>query len=97
MSGFLTMKQYKYAAVYVDQASRLSFIWLQKTAAPQETPEGKTSFEQYAKDRGVIICAYHADNVIVRAYKWVMACQAQGQSLTFAGVNARHQNGIAER
>jgi hypothetical protein len=26
MSGFLTMKRYKYATVYVDQASRLSFV-----------------------------------------------------------------------
>ncbi len=97
MSGFLTMKRYRYATVYVDQASRLSFVWLQKTATAEETLEGKTAFEQYAKDRGIIVQAYHADNGIFRAAKWVLACRTQGQSLTFAGVNAHHQNGIAER
>jgi hypothetical protein len=97
MSGFLTMKRYKYATVYVDQASRLSFVWLQQGATADETLEGKEAFEQYAKERGVKIQAYHADNGIFRAHKWVMACRAQGQSLSFAGVNAHHQNGIAER
>jgi hypothetical protein len=74
MSGFLTMKRYKYATVYVDQASRLSFVWLQKTATAEETLEGKTAFEQYARDRGITIQAYHADNGIFRAAKWVLAC-----------------------
>jgi hypothetical protein len=40
---------------------------------------------------------YHADNGIFRAHKWVNACHSSGQGLTFAGVNAHHQNGIAER
>ena len=81
----------------MDQASRLSFVWLQKTATAEETLEGKTAFEQYAKERGVIIQAYDADNGIFKAYKWVTACCEKGQPLTFAGVNAHHQNGIAER
>jgi hypothetical protein len=63
------MKRYKYAMVYVDQASRLSFVWLQKTATADGTLEGKTVFEQYAKERGVMIQAYHADNGIFWAYK----------------------------
>jgi hypothetical protein len=36
--------------VYVDQASRLSFVWLQKTATAEETLLGKEAFKQYAKD-----------------------------------------------
>jgi hypothetical protein len=55
------------------------------------------AFEQYAKARGVSIQAYHADNGIFRAHKWVKACWSKGQSLTFVGVNAHHQNGMAER
>jgi hypothetical protein len=90
MSGFLTMKRYKYVSVYVDQASRLSFVWLQKTSTVDETLKVKTAFKQYANDRGVTIQAYHADNDIFHAYKRVMACRAQGQSLTFAGVNAQY-------
>jgi hypothetical protein len=97
MSGFFTMKQYKYATVYIDQASRLSFVWLQKGATADVTIEGKIAFEQYAKEQGVKIQACHADNGIFRAHNWVMACRAEGQSLSFVGVNAHHQNGIAKR
>jgi hypothetical protein len=97
MIGFLTMTRYKHATIYVDQASRLSYVYLQKTATAEETLLGKEAFELHARERGVTILAYHADNGIFKAHKWVMACRGKGQSLTFAGVNAHHQNGIAER
>jgi hypothetical protein len=83
--------------VYVDQASRLSFLWLQKAATADETLLGKEAFEQFGKDRGISIQGYHADNGIFKAHKWVNACHNKGQGLTFAGVNAHHQNGIAVR
>jgi hypothetical protein len=97
LSGFLTTKRYGYATVYIDHASRLGFVYLQKGTTADETFKGKIAFEQYAKDRGATIQAYHADNGIFRAHKWVEACKNKGQSLTFAGVNAHHQNGMAER
>ena len=90
-------KRDKYATVYVNQASRLSFLWLQKTATAEDTLQGKEAFEQYSKDHGVTIWAYHTGNGIFKAYQWVEACQQNGQGLIFAGVNAHHQNGIAER
>jgi hypothetical protein len=40
---------------------------------------------------------YHADNGVFNAYEWKAACNAKGQGLSFAGVNAHHQNGKAER
>jgi len=49
-----------------------------------------------ALDHGVTIEAYHADNGIFQANKWVMTCRAAHQNLTFAGVNAHHQNGVME-
>jgi len=97
MTGFLTSKRYCYATVYVDQYSRLGYVYLQKTASADETLEGKQAFEKFARDRGVTVEAYHADNGIFKANKWVMACRAAHQTLTFAGVNAHHQNGVAER
>ena len=97
MTGILTTKRYKYATVYVDQVVKLSFTYLQKTATAEETSEGKEAFERYALDRGVTNQAYHADNGIFRANKWVADCVRKGQPLTFAGVNAHHQNGLAER
>jgi hypothetical protein len=97
MIGFLTMTRCKHAAIYVDQASRLSHVCLQKTATAEENLLGKEAFELCARERGVTILACHADNGIFKAHKWAMACRGKGQSLMFAGVNAHHQNGIAER
>ena len=97
MVGFLTKQRYKYATVFVDQVSRMGFIYLQKTSSAEETIEAKRAFEKYAANRGVMIQAYHADNGIFKAKKWVEECHQQKQNLTFAGVNAHHQNGIAEQ
>ncbi|KAI2502104.1 hypothetical protein MHU86_12334 [Fragilaria crotonensis] len=97
MTGFLTTKRYKYATVFVDQFSRLGFVYLQKTASAEETIEAKKAFESYAKRHGVIVENYLADNGIFKAHKWVEACKNDAQGLTFAGVNAHHQNGVAER
>jgi hypothetical protein len=97
LTGRATKKRYNYATVYVDQYSGLSFVYLQKTANADETIEGKKAFEAYSKQHGVEIKAYHADNGIFRANKWVDNCRNSGQTLTFAGVNAHHSNGHAER
>ena len=97
MVGFLTRQCYKYATVFVDQASCMGFVYLQKTCSAEETIEAKRAFEQYAENRGVRVQAYHADNGIFKAKKWVKECQQRKQDLTVAGVNAHHQNGVAER
>ena len=97
MTGKLTTKRYKYATVFVDQASRLGYVYLQKTATADETLVAKDAFERYAKDNGTTVNAYHADNGIFKAHAWVNNCTQKQQRLTFAGVNAHHQNGIVER
>lgn len=97
ITGFLTKQRYRHATVFVDQASRLGYVYLQKTATAEETILAKQAFEEYAANRGVIVKAYHADNGIFKANDWVKECHRKGQPLTFAGVNAHHQNGLAER
>jgi hypothetical protein len=97
ITGFLTTKRYKYATVYVDQFSRIGYVYLQKTASAEETVEGKKAFERYAKRHGITVENYHADNGIFKARLWTDTCAKDGQGLTFAGVNAHHQNGVAER
>jgi hypothetical protein len=49
MTGFLATRRYKYITIYVDQFSRLGFIYLQKTASAEETIEGKKAFDTYAR------------------------------------------------
>ena len=98
MTGKLTTKRYKYVTVFVDQSSRLGFVHLQSSADADETILAKRAFEEYSRQQGIThISAYHADNGVFRAKKWVESCRRQGQNLSFAGVNAHHQNGIAER
>ena len=41
MCGILTTKMYTCATVYFDQASKLGFVWIQKTTASKDTVEGK--------------------------------------------------------
>ena len=96
MTGFITKQWYKYATIYVDQYSGLSFFYLQCTALAAETLEGKQAFERYARLRDVTISAYHADNGIFKARKWVDICHQLQQGLTFAGVGANHANGNTE-
>ena len=44
MTGILTKKHYKYATVFVDQYSRLSYLLLPKTATVEETLNAKQGF-----------------------------------------------------
>jgi hypothetical protein len=97
MTGFMTKQQYQYATVYVDQASGLGCVYLQKTASATKTLEGKLAFERYCLHQGVVVCGYHADNGIFKAHDWVQACYQHDQSLTFAAFGAHHTNGKAER
>ena len=93
----MTTKRYNYATVYVDQASKFGFVYLQKSAIAEETLQSKRAFESFAAHHGVRILAYHADNGIFKANEWVRDCHHHRQNLTFAAVGAHHQNGYAER
>ncbi len=51
--------------------------------------------EAEAKRHGVTIKHYHADNGLFRTKPFEQDIEKKGQTLTFAGVGAHHQNGIA--
>ena len=97
LRGSPTRKRYTAATVFVDQYSGLSFVHLQMTTNADETVEGKLRFEQYARQHGVQVQHYHADNGVFADNKFKRAIQEAGQSLSFCGVNAHWQNGMAER
>ena len=97
MTGIPTRHRYVGATVYVDLATRYTYIVLQTSLDADETIKGKEQYEQHMKDLGHNVQAYHADNGIFAANKWRQHCRNRGQALTFAGVGAHHQNGVAER
>ena len=96
MKGKLTRRRYKYATVFVNQYSRFTYIHLQSSLSSAETIEAKERFETKVKESGVNIEHYHADNgrFVDNAFR---AHLKEGQSLTFCGINAHWQNGVAER
>jgi hypothetical protein len=98
MKGRLTHGQYTMAAIFVDHySSRLGYAHLQKDGSSAETLKAKRAFELYARERGIKIRHYHADNGRFADNAWKNALLEENQSITYCGVNAHWQNGIAER
>ena len=77
MIGWLTINRYPYATVFVDQASKLDYIYLQKITTVEETLEVKRVFQQYSLEKGVTIKVYHADNGIFRENEWQQQCKQE--------------------
>ncbi|KAL7561622.1 hypothetical protein ACA910_001490 [Epithemia clementina (nom. ined.)] len=97
LKGRLTLQRYKYATVFVDQFSRYSFIYLQKRITSEETVQAKRAFERHAGLFNVRVQHYHCDNGRFADNGFIADCKMQGQRITYCGVNAHFQNGIAEK
>jgi hypothetical protein len=96
MTGNLTTDRYKVVTVFVDHYSGFGYVFLQKSTSAAETLEAKIAFERVCQSSGHKVLHYHADNGIFKANAWVENCRTNGQGLTFAAVDAHHQNGKAE-
>eukprot|EP00980_Cylindrotheca_fusiformis_P002179 scaffold499_cov120-Cylindrotheca_fusiformis.AAC.2 len=75
----------------------LDYIHVQESTSADDTIEAKRRFEQFAAERGVSVKHYHADNGIFASRGFREEVAKCGQRLTFCGVGAHHQNGVAER
>ncbi len=97
LKGTLTKKCYTAATVFADHYSWLKYIHLMTKLTSKETMEAKQTFEHFAEQHGVHILHYHCDNGRFEDNAFKNSCNAKGQRLTFCGVNAHFQNGIAEK
>ena len=99
IKGILTIKRYRAATVFVDHFSQLTFCYLQFSTGAEETVQAKKAFEAYANLHGVTIRHYHADNGRFAENLWLDAVQEHRprQTISFCGVGAHHQNGVAEK
>ena len=97
MKGILTTKRYKYVTVYVDHFSRYTYVHFQKQLTSQETLAGKKAFEAHCRFHNVRVQHYHADNGRFADNMFIDDVREKGQTISFCGVNAHWQNGIAER
>jgi hypothetical protein len=96
MKGFITGQRYTGAKIFVDHFSNLSFVYLQKGLTIVETLEAKAAFERYASAHGVTIRHYQTNNGIFETDSFRRSVEMAGQTISYAGVNAHHQNGHAE-
>jgi len=94
---YSTKEKYIGSTIFVDQASDFSYIYHHTSLNSAQTVQAKQAFEAEAKRHGVTIKHYCADNGIFRTKPFEQDIEKKGQTLTFAGVGAHHQNGIAEK
>ena len=97
LKGRLTRRRYRAATIFVDQYSKLSYVHLQEGLTSAETVEAKKSFEAFARSMGVQIKHYHADNGRFADNAFIQSVQDSGQTISYCGVNAHFQNGVAEK
>ena len=97
LRGRPTLRRYRYATVFVDHYSRLDYVHLHEYNTASEVLDAKLAFERFAASHQVQIRHYHCDNGIFADNDFRTACTAARQTYSFCGVNAHHQNGIAER
>ena len=73
-TGILATKRFTCATIFVDDASGFGFVWPQISTSVQDTLVGKEIFEQKARDAGIIIKSYRADNGTFKAKEFVKDC-----------------------
>ena len=72
------------------------FIQHQVSLRTGETLQAKHKFEQLAREHGVAVKSYHAENSPFGNADFVRSIEDNGQAIKFSGVGAHHQNGVAE-
>ena len=95
--GKPTTKRYIGATVFIDHFSDFTYTHLMTELNAASTTEAKHAFERLSKSHDVNIHHYHANNGLFDTKIFTASIQKSGQTLSFCGVNAHHQNGKAEK
>ena len=89
--------RFKGGTIFVDMATGKIFVKFQVSLGVEETLVGKACFEREAALHGVKVKHCQTDNGVFTAQAFVDEIHKNEQRLTFSGVGAHHQNGVAER
>ena len=95
-AGSLTNDRITAATMAVDHYSTLHRVVLMRSTTQDETLDAKLSVEKMFKQHGHKIKSWHADNGRYAEKDFKEAVNFADQTITFCGVGAHHQNGIAE-
>ena len=88
---------YSCGTLFVDHASGHVFNYCQLSTSANATIASKHQFESIARQAGHRIKSYHSDNGTFASTAFKDDCHMSQQTITFSGVGAHHQNGVAER
>ncbi|KAL7478976.1 hypothetical protein ACHAW6_005972 [Cyclotella cf. meneghiniana] len=69
----------------------------QQSLRASDTIRGKQQFEQFAAEFDISIKKFHTNNGVFRSDEFKAHVHANKQKISFSGVGAHHQNGVAER
>ena len=95
--GQPTTSRYRGASVFADHATGFTYVHLHQAMTTQETLNAKHAFERVAHQHAIRIRHYHCDNGRFADRAFMDDVRKAGQTITFCGVGAHHQNGVAER
>ena len=96
--GRLTKQCYRYTTIFVNNYSRYVYVYLQKQLTSKETLQAKHAFEVHCRlHHNVSVKHYHADNGWFADNMFLNDVVNSGQTISYCGVNAHWQNGIAEQ
>ncbi len=96
VKGNLTQNRYCVATVFIDHLSYLTYVHVSQLDTSEETVEAKEAFKRFTSRHGVTIEHYNADNDCFADNLFHEAIQQSGQSITYCGIKAHHQNGISK-
>ena len=88
---------YGRGTMFVDHVSGCIRVEHQVSICASDTIAAKRRFERLLDDRSVTVCSYRADNGIFNAMEFEEEIKKAEQGITFSGLGAQHQNGVAER
>lgn len=96
-SGNNNKKKIHIITLFVDHISKKIFAEFQQTTSSNETLISKQNMEREAFNEGIKIKSFHTDNGVFKSQQFRDNLNELQQNITFSGVGAHHQNGIAER
>ena len=67
-----------------------------RSPSTEETLAAKLAIEKFCRQHGVKISQWHADNGRYTDKEFIEQVDKHEQKITFCGVGAHHQNGVAE-
>jgi hypothetical protein len=90
-------KKYTGGTLFDDHSSQVISRHHQISLGVGEILKAKYKFKKWAKEHGVTVKKYHADDAPFQAENFLQDCVHQGQQIDYSGVGAHHQIGVAKR